>query len=827
MFTENFSFTNYNATEFIWDGPNIPCLQLCTKDKVSDVVYKLGKKVCDILTGLDALNELDLSCVIDKCDKTLCLEDRSLLSLFKIMNANDCSIKKLIDTTVDAINKKKNITFNLDLSCLKTCPDYTVSKYDFICAEGGNVGDTVEVTYNTLYDPTPKVITLKNKECVRFNRPQYAVTIISFVPINGSLIVPIVKSSIGFDNCPDCDTSGIIDASIPGCYKTLDFSITALLQYMINRLCCQDTTLTAAESHVTNIEKQYTEIVDSYSTYKEPKVISCLNTSPILHSLLTSRLDAYVCSLRNNLGTHDQVLASISAGCNARWVSTDFPDVACSPTSLNSQVVNFLIIDGITYNIGVNIGGGGVLDVVNVLNSILPASLAHFSAAPSGQLTYSNIANSVTLFMIGCDGITPYAVHFNTNYISATNLAQDNFNQWSVLCDILGRLKSKENSACCLPSCDDIKLGYKLIYDNELNAYTIVFNSVYGTVIPVGWTDSGSILQVTDSDGVISRFDIEITEDYSFDIDLVGLQFAKPMTLAIKTSFVNTNGLHCNECLTDILQAVSNACSFCRVCATASNDTDLIKVLYTTADNSTVRSQTLSNGGCITFKIPDEKPTIKASYVLTTGSDITIGHDPTSDCDEDMEFPDSFVNTCWFFKIPISSSFRPFIEKGNGLVVPFVFMDFDMENDSTYTYVYDSIETSINPNLTLTGQTIANGGFVKGHLIAPTSPDILTLEPALPTSITQPILSAKKCSKYDIQHNGALSDAGGIGMLPHLSTHKNITFSYTEGDTTFGIILEISAQDPAIPPVLNLKDPITNTVVSIKGEYLDSSCDCQ
>lgn len=52
----------------IWQGPNIPCIKLCTGDTVSDVVFKLATELCDILEQLD-INNYDLTCLnLAGCD---------------------------------------------------------------------------------------------------------------------------------------------------------------------------------------------------------------------------------------------------------------------------------------------------------------------------------------------------------------------------------------------------------------------------------------------------------------------------------------------------------------------------------------------------------------------------------------------------------------------------------------------------------------------------------------------------------------------------------------------------------------------------------------
>jgi hypothetical protein len=51
----------------IWQGPDIPCIKLCTGDTVSDIVYKLGTELCTIMDQLKVSN-YDLSCLgINAC----------------------------------------------------------------------------------------------------------------------------------------------------------------------------------------------------------------------------------------------------------------------------------------------------------------------------------------------------------------------------------------------------------------------------------------------------------------------------------------------------------------------------------------------------------------------------------------------------------------------------------------------------------------------------------------------------------------------------------------------------------------------------------------
>lgn len=46
----------------IWQGPDIPCIKLCTGDTVSDVIFKLGTELCAIMDQLNVTN-YDLTCL--------------------------------------------------------------------------------------------------------------------------------------------------------------------------------------------------------------------------------------------------------------------------------------------------------------------------------------------------------------------------------------------------------------------------------------------------------------------------------------------------------------------------------------------------------------------------------------------------------------------------------------------------------------------------------------------------------------------------------------------------------------------------------------------
>ena len=51
----------------IWQGPDIPCINLCKGDTISDVVAALATELCSILDTLN-IDNYDLTCFgIDNC----------------------------------------------------------------------------------------------------------------------------------------------------------------------------------------------------------------------------------------------------------------------------------------------------------------------------------------------------------------------------------------------------------------------------------------------------------------------------------------------------------------------------------------------------------------------------------------------------------------------------------------------------------------------------------------------------------------------------------------------------------------------------------------
>ena len=77
----------------IWQGPDIPCINLCKGDTVSDVVYKLATELCGVLTQID-VSTLDLSCFnLTGCDP------KDLQAFLQFLIDKICALEACCDQT--------------------------------------------------------------------------------------------------------------------------------------------------------------------------------------------------------------------------------------------------------------------------------------------------------------------------------------------------------------------------------------------------------------------------------------------------------------------------------------------------------------------------------------------------------------------------------------------------------------------------------------------------------------------------------------------------------------------------------------------------------
>jgi hypothetical protein len=78
----------------IWQGPDLKCIDLCKGDSISEIVYKLACKLCDLVDQTD-VSTYDLDCLdLDKCNFP-----ESFRELIQVLIDSICEIKTQLGTT--------------------------------------------------------------------------------------------------------------------------------------------------------------------------------------------------------------------------------------------------------------------------------------------------------------------------------------------------------------------------------------------------------------------------------------------------------------------------------------------------------------------------------------------------------------------------------------------------------------------------------------------------------------------------------------------------------------------------------------------------------
>jgi len=108
----------------IWNGPDLICINVCTGQTLSESMYELAKKVCELQNLLN-LSDLDLKCLIDQC--LACPEpDKKLSIVLQLLIDKVCTLEEIID------NLNPSDDANQMITRMAVCFQYTDSSGDLI-----------------------------------------------------------------------------------------------------------------------------------------------------------------------------------------------------------------------------------------------------------------------------------------------------------------------------------------------------------------------------------------------------------------------------------------------------------------------------------------------------------------------------------------------------------------------------------------------------------------------------------------------------------------------------------------------------------------------
>lgn len=185
---------------------------------------------------------------------------------------------------------------------------------------------------------------------------------------------------------------------------------------------------------------------------------------------------------------------------------------------------------------------------------------------------------AIALAQTPTDFDTDFASVDPTNWIPAINRTSwaDNYNNLLIAFgNLVTRLKFIENT-CCKVSCEDIKLGFSVKYNEDRDGILITFTPGSGTFIPAGFTDAGSTGTITDAEGSIEYFNIYIvdlfTNNTELEISIATLSNVSDLVIHIDAKLTN-EVITCDKCLEKTIKRAG--CAFCTLTAT-----DNVTIVY-------------------------------------------------------------------------------------------------------------------------------------------------------------------------------------------------------------------------------------------------------
>lgn len=117
----------------IWQGPDLPCINVCSGDTISDLVYKLAVDVCD-LQDTSGLTNLDLSELVKVCSTTA-EPAKTLSDILNLLITKTVCLSDIVKTLPTSANTYTEPTLNLT-ACLQ-----------YLSGSGGTVTQLIHSQY--------------------------------------------------------------------------------------------------------------------------------------------------------------------------------------------------------------------------------------------------------------------------------------------------------------------------------------------------------------------------------------------------------------------------------------------------------------------------------------------------------------------------------------------------------------------------------------------------------------------------------------------------------------------------------------------------------
>jgi hypothetical protein len=268
----------------IWDGPDIPCLDLCKGDTIEKVVYDLAMHVCNLLEEVKIEN-IDFTCLLQKNDKT----PKDLSELIQLLVDKTCLLLSNgtggggVDPSTSC-NLNCNITFNDCDNSLVQLPlydpfaqndfiRYIISTVCDIYIRLNGIDQSIEDINNQITDILVRITNLEGNQFI------FPSTIVNNCLTGGlDLIIDTfpdwinyVKQSIdeicdiieiigdvtsGISYILDCSQLNISNVSITSLREFVDVFVNTIFPSLCDKLQNIDTSITDINTQITNINNE-------------------------------------------------------------------------------------------------------------------------------------------------------------------------------------------------------------------------------------------------------------------------------------------------------------------------------------------------------------------------------------------------------------------------------------------------------------------------------------------------------------------------------------------------------------------------------------------
>lgn len=357
--------SNISSNCVIWQGPDIPCIGLCSGDTVSDVIAKLAEELCKIVDGVSAvepdLSGLNLLCTLPSGQTA----PDTVAGTIQLIVDYVCALQPSGATDLPTINLPACLYYNStdrgEQVTALPLDDYAEYLAGRIC----NILSSIAVIETTITDHESRIITLEN--CVLPCTPKTAIEteVISSCILAGEGLVPLSELTLGLET--------------RFCNLETAVGIPALVSNAINRQCLTgsssklsstgtygaDPNWIASPSTLSHtVQNLWTVVCDMHAAIQDIQLNCCPGAcDAIVYDYTTS-----VNKGASNIPTSVSLLfngASVPSGYSDCGGSTTATVTDANGVSASS-VFSFASVAGTTNQVNIPLTGLNVYDNLNV-----------------------------------------------------------------------------------------------------------------------------------------------------------------------------------------------------------------------------------------------------------------------------------------------------------------------------------------------------------------------------------------------------------------------------------------------------------------------------